>query len=62
MKNHLKIVLCKAGTLAKSKSKYYETFELNLQKELAKQKALNKGNEKKIAKLEEDRQDTKPAQ
>ncbi len=49
-----KIILCKAGILAKAKSKYYETFELNLQKELDKQKALNKGNEKKIASLEQD--------
>ncbi len=49
-----KIILCKAGTLAKAKSKYYETFEQNLQKELDKQKALNKGNEKKIASLEQD--------
>ena len=49
-----KIVLCKAGMLAIAKSKYYETFELNLQKELDRQKALNKGNAKKIASLEED--------
>jgi len=49
-----KIILCKAGTLAKAKSIYYETFELNLQKELAKQKAANKGNDKKIASLEQD--------
>ncbi len=49
-----KIILCKAGTLAKAKSKYYETFELNLQKEFDKQKALNKGNARKIASLEQD--------
>jgi tetratricopeptide (TPR) repeat protein len=49
-----KIIFCKAGLLAKAKSRYYETFELNLQKELDNQKALNKGNVKKIASLEED--------
>ncbi|MCU0469980.1 MAG: hypothetical protein MUF58_15395 [Arcicella sp.] len=31
----LKIILCKAGTLAAAKSKYYDTFELNLQNKLA---------------------------
>jgi tetratricopeptide (TPR) repeat protein len=51
---HFKIILCKAGTLAKARSEYYETFDLNLQNELAKQKALNRGNEKKIASLEQD--------
>jgi len=50
----LKIIVCEAGKLAKAKSKYYDTFELNLQNELAKQKAQNKGNEKQIAKLEEE--------
>jgi tetratricopeptide (TPR) repeat protein len=49
-----KIILCKAGTLSKARSEYYETFDLNLRTELAKQKALNKGNAKKLASLEED--------
>jgi tetratricopeptide (TPR) repeat protein len=49
-----KIIICKAGTLAKAKSKYYETFELNLERELDKQKALNKGNAKKLANLEKE--------
>lgn len=52
--NPVKIVLCKAGTFAIAKSKYYDTFEQNLLKELNRQKALNKGNEKEIARLEED--------
>ncbi len=53
-KKPLKIIVCKSGTLAKAKSKYYETFEENLYNEFTRLKVKYKDNQKELIRLEED--------